>query len=175
MSELEPVGQTQEIRHYKTEKTQKYKSHSPSGKLLKNPPVVIPQEMPRTTMRRIFQESNLSESADYRTIITLLTTYQRQGDNRRWDEFRHKIPDPLLKIWGDILIECRCNGFVAPRAENGEIIWRQIYSTTDIKNGDLCTLCDRECKRREKVDSGEMKRLRLLDSTIQEPKPCWGG
>ncbi len=171
--ELEPIGQTQEIHRYKTGKTQKYKAPSPSGRLLKNPPVVIPEEMPATTMRRIFRESNLSTSPDYNTIITLLTTYQRQGDNRRWDDFRHKIPDPLLKLWGDLLIECRRNDFVAPKAENGNIAWRQLYSTNDIKNGDLCTLCDRECKRREKIDSGEMKRLRLLDNTAQEPKPCW--
>lgn len=124
-------------------------------------------------MRRIFRESNLSKSADYNTIVTLLTTYQRQGDNRRWDEFRHKIPDPLLKIWGDLLIECRRNGFVAPKAENGNIIWRQIYSNNDIINGDLCTLCDRECQRREKINSGEMKRLKQLNNGAQEPKPCW--
>lgn len=112
-------------------------------------------------------------SADYKSIVGYLTTFQRQGENRRWDEFRNKIPSPLLKIWGDLLIECRRNGFVQPRAEDDQIIWRQLIGKSNIKNSDLCTMCERECQKREMINSGEMKRLRLLNNEIQEPKPCW--
>ena len=123
-------------------------------------------------MRRIFQESDLRDSADYQSIVALLTTYQRQGDNQRWDEFRNKIPPDLLKLWGDVLIECRRNGFIGPRVENGEIVWMQVIGN-DVRNGDLCTMCDRECRRREMIDSGEAKRMRMLNPGWHEPRPCW--
>jgi len=174
MVELEQIGQTQEIQRYNQKKMPRYKEPSRSGRLLKNPPLVIPEELPITTMCRIFQTSKLSESADYNLIVILLTTYQRQGINRQWDVFRLKLPDPLLKLWGDLLIECRRNGFVLPRAEDGQITWRQVCCTGRVSNyGDQCTMCERQCGRREKINSGEMKRLRLLDKNFQEPKPCW--
>ena len=125
-------------------------------------------------MRRIFQESDLRDSADYQSIVALLTTYQRQGDNRRWDEFRHKIPVDLLKLWGDVLIECRRNGFIGPRVENGEIVWMQVIGN-DVRNGDLCTMCERECRRREMINSGAAKQMRLLNKGWREPRPCWEG
>ena len=124
-------------------------------------------------MRRILQASKLQDSAEYKSIAEYLATYQRQGDYRRWDEFRNKIPLELLKIWGDILIECRRNGFCLPRAENNQIMWRQVISTNKIRNGDLCTMCDRECSIRERLDSGEAKRIRLMDSEAKEARKCW--
>lgn len=172
--EFVPLGQTREIKTYNQEKMPRSPQLQPSGRLLKKPPVIIPEEMPETTMRRIFQESRLDDSADYQSIIGYLTTYQRQGDNRRWDEFRNKIPPPLLKLWGALLIECRRNGFVGPRVENERIVWRQVIGTSNIHNGDLCTMCERECMRREKIDSGEWKYIRSLNKDIPEQKPCWG-
>jgi len=124
-------------------------------------------------MRRILQASKLQDSTEYKSIAEYLATYQRQGDYRRWDEFRNKIPLELLKIWGDILIECRRNGFCLPRAENNQIMWRQVISTNKIRNGDLCTMCDRECSIRERLDSGEAKRVRLMDSEAKEARKCW--
>jgi hypothetical protein len=129
--------------------------------------------MPGTTMRRIFKESDLALSADYQSIVGYLTTYQRQGENRRWEDFRNKIPAPLLKLWGDLLIDCRRNGFMAPRVENEVVVWRQVTSNDDQKNGDLCTMCERECLRREMIDAGDTKRMRLLNPGWHEPKPCW--
>ena len=124
-------------------------------------------------MRRILQASKLQDSAEYKSIAEYLATYQRQGDYRRWDEFRNKIPLELLKIWGDILIECRRNGFCLPRAENNQIMWRQVISTNKIRNGDLCTMCDRECSIRERLDSGEAKRVRLMNNGSKETRKCW--
>ena len=173
MQEFVPVGQTHATKTYNQGKTQRLPQSPPSGRLLKHPPVIVPEELPETTMRRIFREGNLDLSADYQSIIGYLTTYRRQGEHRRWDEFRNKIPPPLLKLWGDLLIECRRNGFVGPRVENGKIVWRQTVSTSDIQNGDLCTMCERECRRREKIDSGEWKWIKSLNKDTPEPKPCW--
>lgn len=173
MSEFEPVGQTHATKTYNQGKTQRSPRLRPSGRLLKKPPVIIPEELPGTTMRRILHENILELSADYQSIIGYLTTYQRQGENRRWDEFRNKIPPPLLKLWGDTLIECRRNGFVGPRAENGKILWRQAVSTNDIQNGDLCTMCERECRRREKINSGEWKWIKSLNKDTPEQRSCW--
>jgi hypothetical protein len=173
MAGLEPLAAIREIDHYNHGRTQRSPKLSHEGRLLSNPPVIIPEEMPQQTMRRIFQTPVLRNSADYQSIVALLTTYQRQGDNRRWDDFRNKIPPDLLKLWGDVLIECRRNGFIGPRVESGEIVWMQIVGTNDIRNGDLCTLCDRVCQRREMVDTGEAKRMRMLNRGWHETKPCW--
>lgn len=125
------------------------------------------------TMRRIFQESHLEDSADFQSIVGYLSTYQRQGDNRRWDDFRNKIPPPLLKLWGDILIDCRRNGFVRPRIYDGKIAWDQVVDNGPERNGDLCTMCERECMRREKIDSGEWKYIKSLNKDAKEPSTCW--
>jgi len=108
-------------------------------------------------------------------IKDYLSTHQRQGEHRSWDVFREKIPTVLLKAWGDVLIECRRNGFIGPRAEGERIVFRQIISTNDIP-GDLCTLCYRDCKRRERFDSGEMKYIKDINKnnpSWREPEPCW--
>lgn len=173
MAELGPLAAIREIDRYNHGRTQRSPQLSHEGRLLNNPPVVIPEEMPSRTMRRIFRVSNLRDSADYQSIVALLTTYQRQGDNRRWDDFRNKIPLDLLKLWGDVLIECRRNGFIGPCVENGEIVWMQVVGTNDVRNGDLCTMCDRECRRRDMIDSGEAKRLRMLNRGWHEQRPCW--
>lgn len=173
MAELEQLGQTREIGRFNRGRTQRSPQLSPSGRLLNNPPVVIPEEMPQRTMRRIFQTPVLRDSADYQSIVALLTTYQRQCDNGRWDEFRNKIPPDLLKLWGDVMIECRRNGFIGPRVENGEIVWMQVIGTNNVRNGDLCTMCDRECRRREMINSGAAKEMRLLNKGWREPRPCW--
>ena len=173
MAELEQLGQIHGIRHYNRNGNQRSPQLSPSGRLLNNPPVVIPEEMPQRTMRRIFQTPVLRDSADYQSIVALLTTYQRQSDNRHWDDFRNKIPPDLLKLWGDVLIECRRNGFIGPRVENGEIVWMQVIGTTDVRNGDLCTMCDRACRRREMTDTGASKQMRILHPGWHEARPCW--
>ena len=70
-------------------------------------------------------------------------------------------------------MECRRNGFIGPRAENGGISWRQVISTNDIQNGDLCTMCDRECVKRERIDSGEAKKMKIINPNYHQEKKCW--
>ena len=173
MSGLEPLAQTHGIKHYSLGKMQKSQLLPPNGRLQKRPPVVIPEELPATTMRRILVQNDLAYSDDYKSIVAYLTTYQRQGENRAWETFRNKIPPPLLKTWGDIVSECRRNGFIAPRAEGEIIVFRQVVSTGSTRNGDLCTMCERECAIRENVDSGEAKRRKHANQDYKEEPPCW--
>ena len=173
MSELEPVGQTWEIKRYNLGRMQKYQP--PSRDMRRNPPAVKPEELPDTTMRRIFQDSDLKTNPDYNLLVSLLMTYQRAGDIKRWDDYRGKIPGPLLELFGDILVECRRNGFVNPKSDGIRIAFQQVISTTEI-TGDLCTLCDKFCTRREQLDNGEIKKIRNLNKNNpnwKEPKPCW--
>ncbi len=177
--EFVPLGQTREIKTYNQEKMPRSPQSQPSGNLLRHLPVVTPEEMPKITMYRIFTHCDKTTGKEnefsYEAMKDYLSTYQRQGDHRSWDVFREKIPDVLLKAWGDVLIECRRNGFVGPRAEGEEIVFRQIISTNN-RQGDLCTFCARPCKRREQIESGEMKYIKLLNKNNpqwEEPKPCW--
>jgi hypothetical protein len=173
MAELEPAGQTREIKHYNRGMTPRSQESRQSGRLLKHPPVVTPEEHPETTMHRIFKTMDLEESDDYRTIVALLTTYQRKGDNRAWDDFRTKFPVPLLKLFGDLLIECRRNGFIYPRAEGDRLIWRQVIGNNTEGNLDLCTMCIRPCARREEIDTGKFKWKRMEDPLAREKPTCW--
>ncbi len=124
-------------------------------------------------MRRIFQCSNLHDSSDYAFMMKHLEQYQKQGDGRKWEEYRQKIAPDLLEIWGTVMVECRRNGFVNPRVRYGEIVFSQIISTGYCEDTDLCTLCERVCHRREMIDSGDLKRQKLINRQYQELEPCW--
>jgi hypothetical protein len=115
------------------------------------------------------------EGFSYAAIRDYLSTFQRQGEHRSWDIFREKIPAVLLKAWGDVMVECRRNGFIGPRPEGDKIVFRQVISTTE-RTGDLCTMCVRACRRREQLDSGELKVIKDHNRNNphwKEPKPCW--
>lgn len=161
------ISRTTSVSRYRTRSTQTWRGPTQHTRLQKLPPLVVPEELPETTMRRIFKEG------EYEAIFSYLMAYQRAGDMRRWDDFRNKIPPDLLKLWGDVLIECRRNGFIGPRVENGEIVWMQVIGTTDVRNGDLCTMCDRACRRREMTDTGASKQMRILHPGWHEARPCW--
>ncbi|MFA5747469.1 MAG: hypothetical protein WC926_05390 [Candidatus Paceibacterota bacterium] len=124
-----------------------------------------------TITRRIFKDGD-----DLKAMIGFLTTYQRGGDNRRWDDYRAKMPDDLIELWGTLLIECRRNGFVCPQAENGKLVWHQVTDNGHAQNGDKCTMCERPCTLRRDIDCGKMKHIRLLNKNNpewKEPKTCW--
>ncbi len=123
-------------------------------------------------MRRILKVVELDHSADFVSLVKILQEYQRPGENRAWDTVRIKIPEDLLAIWGEILSECRRNGFIGPWAYGEKIHWRQVLSDNEAQ-GDLCTMCARECQRREDLNSGEFTKRRGADPNYTEPKPCW--
>ena len=169
---LEPVGQTQGIRHYKVGQTPTSPQYGQKETLLRRRPLISPEEFPGATMRRILGVAALEHSADHSAMVKMLREYQRTGENRSWDTFRTKIPDDLLATWREILTECRRNGFVGPWAYEDKIHWRQV---TSIRPGELCDLCERDCQRREDISSGESKRKKAENPNYQEPKRCWEG
>lgn len=124
-------------------------------------------------MRRIFKSDNYEQMADYVSIMNHLSAYAKGGEHKRWDEYAPKIPADLRVLLGKMLVECRRNGFVAPFVFDGVIQWRRIV--THGAQGDLCTLCDRQCKRRDDLESGRVKWLREHQRGYREKNPCWEG
>lgn len=176
MSEPQPISATNALR-YQIDRGQKMNTlpkSRPAGKLLKRAPVVIPSETPRQTMCRIFKTpvENLEGHPDYVSMREYLATYQRAGDAKRWDDFRNKIPVGLLDRFGTVLVECRRNGFILPAAEGDVITWRQVVSTHG-EPGDLCTMCERPCRRREMIETGELKKIKTFNKQHKEKPPCW--
>jgi len=110
--------------------------------------------------------------ADYNALVQHIEAYQKAGDMRMWDSYAAKIPQALREKWSQVLLECRRNGFIAPYVYDGKLIWRQIRTHGPMTD-DLCTTCDRECKTREMIDSGEAKWRAVNIKGWREPKKCW--
>jgi hypothetical protein len=130
-------------------------------------------------MCRIFKVRNgeeLRDNAQYKSIIKHLVSYQKMGDKRNWDEYKNGIDNDLLEKWTLILIDCRRNGFIGPRMEFDRMIWMQVL-THGSMTSDLCTLCDRACKRREDLNLGmeweRMHSMRDKGLIYNEPRACW--
>jgi len=108
---------------------------------------------------------------DYKIIIEHLESYQKAGENRRWDEYANRIPEQLRNTWRLILSECARNGFISPHVSNETLIFKRIE--THGVQSDLCTLCRRECKKRDDIDTGETKWRRQNVAGYHEPLKCW--
>ena len=134
-------------------------------------PLIHPEKTPEMIASEIFKSQNYENLTDYQTIVKHLISYQKGGDNRRWDEYAQPIPQALRDLLSTLLNECRRNGFVAPYVFDGKVIWRRV--ATYGEQGDLCTLCERDCVRSENVDTGRVKWLRAHQGGYREPKPCW--
>jgi len=117
----------------------------------------------------------LEQHPDYVIIKDILVAFHKQGDDRAWDEYRKKIKtESILPTLELILKECERNGFIGPTVSyKGKIVWQQILSNSDYFNLDLCTLCYRDCERREEIDTGEAKWRRQHQKNYREPAPCW--
>jgi len=114
---------------------------------------------------------------DYVIIKDALASYQKQRDDRSWDEYRKKIkPEGILPTLEKILKECERNGFIGPTVNwKGKIVWQQALSNSDYFNLDLCTMCYRQCERREEIETGEAKWKRQHQRNYREPSSCWEG
>lgn len=176
MENLTPISETTSVQRYQVTTRPTRSPGADRNGYDRLPPLVVPEEMPWQTMCRIFRAANpeeLKHSPEYQDIRAYLVSYQKAGDHRRWDDFRLKIDPVLLGKWGDVLVECRRNGFVNPIAYQDMIRFAQIRATTGGLIKDLCTLCDRICHTRNFIDSGETKRMRQLNKDYSEPKKCW--
>lgn len=128
--------------------------------------------MPRDVLAAVFKTESYESLADYKALVDHLDAYQKAGDLRSWDVYSAKIPEALRKQWSEVLSECRRNGFIAPYAYDKKMIWRQIRTHGPMTD-DLCTLCDKECKTREMIDSGDAKWRTANIKGWREPKKCW--
>lgn len=115
----------------------------------------------------MFGAEALYQSPVYKVIVEHLAVYGRGGVHRNWENYRLKIPPDVLGQLGQILSECRRNGFMFSHAYEGKLKWHQIMTASGVKS-DLCGLCERECKRREGIDNGWYRGK-------VEPDPCWNG
>lgn len=178
MAEMAALSQVKSVNRYRIDKgitinTSTNSLASGGQSRSERVPVVLPQEYPRQTMCRIFQcrEQELESNGNYRTMRDFLLSYQRSGGGKRWDEFRNKIPAPLLAAWGNICIECGRNGFMAPVATADRILWHQVTAAHGESSDDLCLLCERPCNRRAIMESGRIKEI--SHAKEGEPKKCW--
>jgi hypothetical protein len=172
--EAQPIGQTSEVRKYQMNKQMKYSGSTPSGRLSKKPPVILPEEMPRSTMFRILKVTTLDDSGEYKIIMGHLKTYQKKAAFQSWEEYRKSIPEDMAETMKEIFIECRRNGFVNPHVRNDQIIFDQVIAQGSCGDTDPCTMCGRECRIREGIDTGEIKRQRAANGPgYKEPRLCW--
>jgi hypothetical protein len=148
---------------------------SPPRSLLKSPPVINPEEMPDDTMARLFgvPREALRDSPDYSGIREYLLVYLAGGESRaNWDVFRGKIPPNILAKMNAVFSECRRNGFIAPIVVNDRIVFHQRVADRG-PSADLCDSCERGCRRRGLLTTGEIKKMRELNPGFKEPAPCW--
>ena len=126
------------------------------------------------TMCRIFKVDNLEFSPGYKIIMGHLKAYQKKAAFQAWEEYRKAIPDDMLATMQEIFIECRRNGFVNPHVRNDQIVFDQVTAQGSCGDTDPCTMCARECEKREAIDTEEIKKQRGASGTgYQEPLLCW--
>jgi hypothetical protein len=106
-------------------------------------------------------------------MVKHLRQYHKQGDTGKWEEYRVKVLPEILATWATIMVECRRSGFVNPHIRDDGIVFNQVTATGYCEDTDLCTMCDRECRRREAIETGEDKRARLHNPDYKEDPPCW--
>jgi len=111
-----------------------------------------------------------SDDKEYLSMCDYLLAF-KIGKCVSWDEYRSKIPDNILTKWGKVQKECYRQGYILDKIIDGKIYWSMIVMPGGTPS-DICTLCERECRRREKINSGEA-RILLERYGIHEEKRCW--
>ena len=135
-------------------------------------------ERPKETMCRIFkcEIQDLEGTPEYTMFVDIVNAYQKQGGEANWDEYRTKAKvSDILPQMTEVMTECKRNGFMAPRVDySGKLYWQQIVSNSkDVHTLDKCTLCLRDCVRREMINDGTNKWKRQNEDFYVEPKACW--
>jgi hypothetical protein len=103
-----------------------------------------------------------------------LKAYQKKSAFQGWDEYRKGVPEDMLETMQQLFVECRRNGFINPHVRNERIVFDQIISQGSCGDTDPCVMCDRECRKRDDIDTGEVKRQRVIHGAgYVEPRLCW--
>ena len=123
----------------------------------KLPPLVKTLRTADTLIRAVLSE------ADYKDLVKHLQAHQKTGGE--WDVYRKKIPDDLLVKFKELLQVCRENGFIGPKIEADQMVFKQIV--THNQNADKCTLCNNN------LIAGSCKgRMRKINNHWQFAN-CW--
>ena len=143
------------------QREQKQTSSGENMKLSSLPPLVPTDRKPDDIV------SEFLDFADRETLIKFLSTYQKTKPD--WDNYRHKIPDGLLSKFAKCLQECRKYGFIAPKVEGENIVWKQIFGfKRNYKNTDQCTTCSRSQR------AGDCRGRAIYKNHQKMFQPCWG-
>ncbi|HSW62192.1 MAG TPA: hypothetical protein VLH56_02555 [Dissulfurispiraceae bacterium] len=103
-------------------------------------------------------------------IKKTLMGWGKAKDFTTWKEFAAKLSPDISSILAETFAELRRNGYVNPRVNDDKIVVDYICyhkgNHTD-KALDICTLCERECSRKDW--RGVFKK----DRDSNEVKRCW--
>jgi hypothetical protein len=99
---------------------------------------------------------------DYDTLKGVLVGYRKVRETMGWDQYAARLNDDIKATMAAILAECRRNGFVNPHLRDGRLVFDYVCYHPGIKGKtqDQCTLCERECGRRD-------------SNGILVGSPCW--
>ena len=109
--------------------------------------------------------SGILDYADKESMMDHLQAYQRRGEERRWEDYRKKIPTVLLNQWIQVVNECRINGFINPIIVHGKLTWAQIIG--DRSYSDQCTVCPK------KYVDGSCEGKSIINKDKFDFIPCW--
>lgn len=126
--------------------------------MLKRPPLVIPKKTPMEII------------GDNREMFcTILSGYQK-SKSVGWDEYASRIDIKLRYTFGEILKECRSNGFYAPTIRNNKIFFQQLESGGHKESvpTTLCHLCEKDICEYKDADGNFH-----TDEKKYDVKKCW--
>lgn len=103
-------------------------------------------------------------------VYDILIGYQKVMRSKGWDAYVEKIDVESLNLFGNILSECRSNGFYAPVAKNNQILFQQLVEG-DVPPAIPLTLC-KICERK-KCDRQDHRGKFLKDDNGKEISRCW--
>jgi hypothetical protein len=145
--------------------------------LLKNQPLINRDETPEQVLRRVVGIL-YTDNDIFKSLVVLLGIFKKLHSTGQigWDEYRTKKMKPeALEMWGKIQSEMLRQGYLFSHVYDGQLYWKQITRHSGLAGLDPCTMCQRECKIRESVDSGEQRLEYLRTQKHNEPKKCWEG
>ena len=127
----------------------------------------MPQHKPLVTPMRLPDEIMGDE---YSTVYDILIGYQKVMRSKGWDAYVEKIDVERMNLFGDILSECRSNGFYAPVAGSDKIVFQQLVEG-DVPPAIPLTLC-KICERK-KCNKQDHRGAFLKNKNGKEVNRCW--
>ena len=127
--------------------------------LLRQRPIIKAQKTPREIIGH-------NEDIIKKTLIG----WGKAREFTTWKEFAAKLSPDISGILAETFMELRRHGFFNPRVRDDKIIVDYIcYPRGDMESKalDLCTLCERECSRKD------WRGVFKQDKSGNEARKCW--